>query len=600
MSGLPKARVQLLDNTTGQVVSDVDILTSTDWVSYSNPNQTIRDFRGIVKGSSFNNESVASILNSLLYPYEAPDIKYIYGTASDISSYIYADKTVIKRRYSTINSFVLFANIEVGSEKDLNVLFKTMDESMNKVLQTQINVKVEAGSTYVASFNVDSISATSSIQITVSDGKNTVESPVISFKFVDPVFIGYCDFSRISTSSLLDLSKLAPYFDELISCNSAYLDTRVTYKEDQTSIILSDPRYANLAMYPCILYPQEWGNLSSIIDVNGNNITSNYTSCTANITPNSNHQDTTPYRCYISKIPYDVQLPVVGQIKYLFNSTSSIHHDGSGVPTLSGLDVLATVPVDMRTVVNYYNELFNIIYPYDGLVVYVKHDKAFFKYEESSKTWQPTNQQVFLVMDRPTTSLGAPNDIAIDLKSGLFWKRNIRNEWVQAGRISGNVTVTEYDGTETYNPGDIVSYADKNWQALTTVRGVVPSEDKSKWMEVAIGGATAIGPKGDPGESATIEIVDTATGAPGSSVKVENIGTTSHAKLKFTLPSGKNATIKVGKVQQGSTFKVTNVGTETNAILDFEYPATVSDVTGSIQNDDGSGAKIRLSFVKEV
>ncbi len=48
------------------------------------------------------------------------------------------------------------------------------------------------------------------------------------------------------------------------------------------------------------------------------------------------------------------------------------------------------------------------------------------------------------------------------------------------------------------------------------------------------------GPPGADGKAATIEVAETITGEPGTSAKVENIGTLNAAKLKFTIPRGKD------------------------------------------------------------
>ncbi|MBR0035982.1 MAG: hypothetical protein IJP54_09920 [Synergistaceae bacterium] len=41
---------------------------------------------------------------------------------------------------------------------------------------------------------------------------------------------------------------------------------------------------------------------------------------------------------------------------------------------------------------------------------------------------------------------------------------------------------------------------------------------------------------GQPGQAATIEIVEVSTGEASTDAKVENVGTSSAAKLKFTIP----------------------------------------------------------------
>ena len=81
------------------------------------------------------------------------------------------------------------------------------------------------------------------------------------------------------------------------------------------------------------------------------------------------------------------------------------------------------------------------------------------------------------------------------------------------------------------------------------------------------------GAKGDTGESATITV---GTVTKGETTNVENVGTSEHAILNFTLEQGAkgekgdSATVSVGSVEQGDYPEVINVGTPQNAILNFK------------------------------
>ena len=81
------------------------------------------------------------------------------------------------------------------------------------------------------------------------------------------------------------------------------------------------------------------------------------------------------------------------------------------------------------------------------------------------------------------------------------------------------------------------------------------------------------GAKGDTGESATITV---GTVIKGETTNVENVGTSEHAILNFTLEQGAkgekgdSATVSVGSVEQGDYPEVINVGTPQNAILNFK------------------------------
>ena len=62
---LEKARVQLLDPSSGAVLAEVDVFTSATVVSYINNNRTVRDFRGIPAGTTFAEASETSVQDIL-------------------------------------------------------------------------------------------------------------------------------------------------------------------------------------------------------------------------------------------------------------------------------------------------------------------------------------------------------------------------------------------------------------------------------------------------------------------------------------------------------------------------------------------------------
>lgn len=87
-----------------------------------------------------------------------------------------------------------------------------------------------------------------------------------------------------------------------------------------------------------------------------------------------------------------------------------------------------------------------------------------------------------------------------------------------------------------------------------------------------------MGPKGDPGENATITIGQTTTGDPGTNASVTNTGTETDAVLNFTIPKGVPAgfgtpTAKATTLDPGSdaTVKVTASGTNEEKVFSFEF-----------------------------
>jgi hypothetical protein len=57
-----------------------------------------------------------------------------------------------------------------------------------------------------------------------------------------------------------------------------------------------------------------------------------------------------------------------------------------------------------------------------------------------------------------------------------------------------------------------------------------------------VSGAASSGGTGGTGAAATIAVDSTVTGAPGTQASVENVGTASAVRLKFTIPAGQNGT----------------------------------------------------------
>ena len=141
-----------------------------------------------------------------------------------------------------------------------------------------------------------------------------------------------------------------------------------------------------------------------------------------------------------------MQLAAVGEISYNFiPGRGSLDHVEEGVPSLTGFDILCKLPMDLRTVVDTYEDLFRIEYPYESLIVYVKDEKTFYQYmgDDAEYKWEPTNQQVYLSTsgETPDLSMGQWNDIVIDVTTGNFYKKYKNVRWELIGQIVGGGTV---------------------------------------------------------------------------------------------------------------------------------------------------------------
>ena len=139
---LQKARVQLLDPDTGKVVAEVDVLTSAPVVAYTNDNATVRDFRGIPKGTTFKEteeKSVQDVLDDILYPYTKPEISFI---TDNEGNQITEDTILYVERFKEVRPFYINATIIAGDKTDLTITLKTYDVSTGTTETVDTKVKL--------------------------------------------------------------------------------------------------------------------------------------------------------------------------------------------------------------------------------------------------------------------------------------------------------------------------------------------------------------------------------------------------------------------------------------------------------------------------
>ena len=426
----------------------------------------------------------------------------------------------------------------------MDINLKIYDGSTGTTKTIKSTVSVTPGSVYNYQQNVDKFSFDTNIQITVSDGTSTVSSPIVSYKFIYPIFVGYCDLDEImdETGVTIDDAKASNYFNTLIRNQSPFLEERLIPIQNVQGITIDNVLYESTRMHPCILYPNTWNKVESIIDANEDDITGSFLyNANVPIKPDPTVTSNVQYSVFANRNEYYVQLAAVGEISYNFiPGRGSLDHVEEGVPSLTGFDILCKLPMDLRTVVNTYEDLFKIEYPYESLVVFVKDEKTFFRYmgDDADYKWQPTNQQVFLSTTgtTPDLTLGQWNDVSIDVTTGNFYRKYQNVRWELIGQIVGGGTYVEsWVSGNTYPEGSIVSHNDKFWKAEKETTSEPGTDDS--WVETTIGGGIP-GPAGPPGDAATIVIVDTLTGLPGTEALVENLGDKQNARLRFTIPAG--------------------------------------------------------------
>ena len=524
---LDKARVQLLDPTTNAVISEVDILTAASAVGYTNSTPTIVDIGGIPAGSTFEEgeASVQDVLDKLLYPYTKPTIKYITDNGGKQHT---ENATIYAERFKEIRPFFLESEIQIGDRTDITITIKRYNGQTNQVTNYDASVKATPGSLYRFSKEVEKMSEDTRIQLIVSDGVNIIESPIISYQFIYPAFVGFCEWEEITVNDIISDTKANEYFNTLIRNNSAQIKKILTPMANLSGMTMMNAIYSETELYPFILYPNTWTKIVAIKDINGNDITSSFAYDAVSVKPDSSVTSNVQYTFYASMRAYNVQLAAAGSIAYNFIDDKVVTGKaGTGIPTLSGFDPLFHEPLDLREKVDTYDDLIAMKYPYDGLVTYVVEEKTYFRYNGESQSWETTNQKIYLSTSgiAPISEEGAWDDVTIDIKSGIFYQKYMNVRWQEKGRyISGLGMIDVWDAYTTFPAGATVYYDNKFWEAILESTGVEPGTNEATWQEVVIG------------DAATIVIEEIKALPLGSTPTVQNLGDMQNARFVIGIP----------------------------------------------------------------
>ena len=431
---LEKARVQLLNPDTGAVVAEVDILTTGSCVSYVNNDPTVSDFRGIPAGTTFKEEdnvSMSDILDKILYPYEEMEIESISNAEGKA---VTSDTVFYQEKYTNIPNFTFSAKVKVGNVGSLKFVLKRYNNINGDIKTMESSIKATPGSEYLYTQDVANISDDTSLQLVVTDGTTNIVSPTLDFKFIYPMYVGYCDLSLITgiidTGVEINTRKAEDYFNNLILNKSPLIEKRLIPMQDLQSIIVNDPVYTSKRYYPCILYPNTWSKILNIFDCNDDIITGSYYYNTKiSIKPDNMEIHAGQYTVYACRESYNPQLAATGAISYQFEvGKGSVDYKGKGVPNLTGFNVMNNVPLDLRTEVSLYDDLFTIEYKYDGLVVYVDEYSSYYRYDKTNDVWLSTNQETLFGFTDPPLDLGKDGDTFIDMSTGHIYQKykNIR------------------------------------------------------------------------------------------------------------------------------------------------------------------------------
>lgn len=184
---------------------------------------------------------------------------------------------------------------------------------------------------------------------------------------------------------------------------------------------------------------------------------------------------------------------------------------------------------------------------------------------------------------RVNLSEKAPTEDDINYYLGTIWIENKENVWVlvkidnakavwykivtpeftEVSEVVANIESTFSETKEKAETAETTANSVKSDADAGKFNGfdpIVQLENTTDGVKLTItdadGEKSSVIPKGDKGDAGTIAVGTVSTGAVGSDVKIENVGTSSSAILNFTIPRGEQGfglTIK-GKYDTYSTF----------------------------------------------
>lgn len=440
-TGLPVYKVQFLNAETGEVVSDVDIETAADCVRYINNNKMIKEALGFKKGESIDTD-LETVINNLLYPYYSPEFVSIENIAAlpEFDKYITDSMIIYKEKGTTVSRFNLSVTVLAGSNSLVRCSLIRIQNNVREMVENKA-LNLKAGESTTLDFILPGFTNDVQYFFEISDNEETIESVKLNYEFILPIYVGYAKDGLLDPA--LTSSELNHYLNSLIKQSDRVEKRLVEINSQQKAFfdIVSDAD----SLCPFILVPLKWNSLARIEDINGMDITK-FFKRNNNILlqisrDNSNYEG---YKLYVSKQPADSK----AKTRYLRGITYTFAYDldwkdlaseGEQTEILTGFDVLTPGPIDSRFVKDTYSELFFIAKPYEGLVVYIKSIKTYYKYNENG-AWEVTNNMTRLYSGKPSNTMGGKLDISIDITTGNIYQKNNSNVWELKGNMRTGVT----------------------------------------------------------------------------------------------------------------------------------------------------------------
>lgn len=436
-----KARVTLLNETTGEEISEVEIVTSSDEIFYNNNKPLLKDIGKLKKGMTFENYSLGAIVDNLLYE-DTPPVISSYILSNGDADTVFQDISIAKALGSTINPFTIAVNGIYGSEDSMAVTINISspdgsNKSETKVIERYTPDQME----FSLIFEIPEIKKDTDIRIDAG----IAQGPVVKYRFVSPVYVGWITPKVINRFGNLVRENTEHYLQQLIEDPNSKVEKRYVEKSNQLAMVVEGTNYnTREKLNPFILIPQSWDKLKAIVDMNGNNITNSFARG-LDININNVGDKFEKYIAYISRQTFDIDEEFIRAIQYVVDKTpmdvNMDKYDRFHTPLLVGYSVRQPIPLDERFYRETYGELLRMRYPYPGLQTYVKEINTTFRFENGH--WTPIGNKLHIIDDwegQLTPELGGWDDIAIDANSGRIYKKRYNNMWERWGVFNVDLT----------------------------------------------------------------------------------------------------------------------------------------------------------------
>lgn len=457
-NGYTKARVDLLDENTGQHIVDVEIISDSKEIFYNNDKPLPKAFGDLEKGTTFDHYPISSIVDNLLYDEVQPKItEYISSNTDDISG---NENVVISKCVgSTVDRFYISIHGEFGSEDKITttICIEALDGSHHKADTYIITRPDPKTDSFDYTFEVDDISKDTDIRIDV--GKN--KGKMISYRFVSPIYVGWVSPKGIfDWQGNLILKETEYRMQSIVDNPNKKTEIRYVQKSNQLAMIVPDINYdTREQLNPFIMIPQSWEKLRAIIDMNGNNITNSYARA-IDININHNKMTLEKYIVYISRETFNDDEEFIKAVKYVTDTEAPTNvnmdkYDRFHTPLMVGYSVRHEVPLDERFYRKTYGELLRMKYPYPGLITYVEDINTSFRFENGH--WAPFGNKVHIIEDwqnELTESFGGWDDLAIDATTGKIYKKRYNSVWERWGDLKVDINTQTVKINMANNGGD--------------------------------------------------------------------------------------------------------------------------------------------------